>query len=1019
LFDSYEFIKHTEFEEGFRDLIEKFNTEFNLESGTLQIIEGIKNKKNSNSSVSYKIKKDNEFQIKTLLTEIIQGIRNNLYDPFLRFVEKDYKKFKLIKKEILSHIKIQKILQKTTWTFNKQFTEFYSKSDFERKELPAVLYSQILLDKILQFLEKYKEKFLMKDFKSLKLKMFSIKEVVTESSDLILKDLSNEELLCFYINIYNSFTIHSCILLEGNSFTDSKEFQSYLSLCHYMIENKKYSLQKIREIIGKLYSELSPNTSPHTVFLALYYPIKSCKQIVRPLKTENLIETIKSIANKYLMENIIFLQDDIIFPSITKDIIIPPKFKVKLLRTKILDQFSPRKGSLFQIFSKKNSIHSNPNPNDEELQFEFEKDEIVVGSSHENSISKLTSHENSISKITYSLPFSSFLTKQSSSKNSSFLNKIGSVNIKKKSELSISSKESSLDLNEKNIIKVHTKTDAFENTFSNKESFNQNSSSYDMTSEIDVMSFSKKRDSITEINHSNSDSQSEEEKEDMEDEELTEDMEEEFEGEDIKVNYVGIKKNYKFPQKRPKLSKKEEKIYSYFRNDFVFGTSNNFLNYDMTGYTIEKLDEMSDIEDEEKTQRKKNEMLEYKKEINEYFNQKNKNNIIEMKNDRNEETNLMKDHIIEIKNQINQENRKKEKRNKRIEEKRIKKELKELKKEYLKENFEIIKREERKRKEEERLKIKMEMEESNRIINEIEDRKILIELKRIKIERKRKSVEKKLKEENERKFKEEEINKKIEIEKINVEKINEEINKNNENNKIEVKKEKKNIFLNIFTKLNFKKNDKNKSPIENEIILKKKEIGNNSPIILIEKDEINSEKINNEKIKNEKESEEEKKNKKRKSLIHILNKKIEENKNENKLMKKIKEKEEENLKKKESKLILESIVLQNSFNNPEIKKKFKFKEILQNKVLENLFMDFLKSSNHHYYLIIILEFEEMKKSNSFSEKKINYLINNCFKDIPHEIKETFIHTFNIGRILNQNDIDKLFYGIIYYKHRHQ
>ncbi len=76
----------------------------------------------------------------------------NLVDPFQRFIIQDYKKFKILKKEIALNSNVRKIIKKKYWCFNNfsTFTSLYS-------ERNSILTSQVILTKMIKFLEENKD----------------------------------------------------------------------------------------------------------------------------------------------------------------------------------------------------------------------------------------------------------------------------------------------------------------------------------------------------------------------------------------------------------------------------------------------------------------------------------------------------------------------------------------------------------------------------------------------------------------------------------------------------------------------------------------------------------------------------------------------------------------------------------------------------------------------------------------------------------------------------------------------
>jgi hypothetical protein len=1024
--ESLSFTSCSYIEKEIYSFLENYIDEFNFDSFLLKKI---------NSIIENRDLKEAE-QIKSFLKQIEQSISMNLLDPFYRFVSLDYDKFRLKKKEVNTKLSVRTIIQKNNWLFNK-FSETNTSTLLYEEKNP-VLFSQILLQNFLNFVEKNNHRFIENDFKSLESKrFFQLKELTMDLDELSLKMLTKEELLCFYINTFNLLTVHSVLMLEGKCFSDNQEYQAFSLLTSYSIEKKKLSLQKIKQIVLKLYSEIEPIKTPYTPLLTLLYPVKACKQKIAPLSAENILEKINLLAKEYMKNNIIVLEDEIIFPSVARDIIIAPKINLKVYKTKIIDiiqksiekrvneietrksmRHTPKDKSILNLkkTNKKKSedlnlansdikiIKKENEQNDKNI--DENKDKEVEDSNESSSKEVCTDENNENSKD----------ENENSKDENNESSKDENNNIAENTSENSGSKETKTKKTNKKKKNKKKIENFLSKDFEINLSDSDDSDDYDETNETSFLE-SQNTDNNTEENTTDNNIENTEvslEEMENDNEVILEidydefnDLEEIYDP-NIKIIEMKVSKemiNYKFPNpitKRPKLSKKEEKLYSMFREGFILGTSNNFYNYDLKGYTRERLDVYSSDEDEDK-EKKKYEFREHREEIRKKLKEMKKFQIIDLNENKKQYKHRIKNEIKNIKfenlesqsyfkNQdsyLKQLRDDKLKKSKMVEEERVK-------------NMELMYKEEQRIKEE-----KLKQEEEKRL-NEEKLKREEEEMKRLNEERlKREEEDKKKKEEEEKcrleseKSKEEEERRLQEAEEI-LKRLESERKKKKDLNEKNPKIQKKNFFTTLFNK---KKN-------ETLNMMNESDENNNSYKELSFDDFVKQQEQQEEYLKKRSNSKFS-----IKSIFGSSNTNLKKNQDE---INKIKEIEEENLRRSSLGQMKDSPNNDSSGNLVEkiIENNLSLKiyDIIKNKELENNFIEYLKRDKKENLIYILKEYDDLVLVYKGYEVRIKYIIDNYLYDnIPIELKNKFIEKFKLGiRLQMDIDIQKLFSGLYYH-----
>jgi hypothetical protein len=195
------FLSKTEFLQRYNEYINKHKSDFNFDSELYKCIY-----------------QENEITVEEaliVLKKIQKGVLFNISDPFNRFLRNEqfitiYKEKKI---EMEEKSKVTTILNQNEWIFNN-YTIFFSES---LKKCP-ILVSQILCSNFINFYENH----CSTNDQGI---LLAIIDGTLELQTISLKGLEPEKQLCFFMNIFNTLVIHSCLLLEGGSPKNSAEFK--------------------------------------------------------------------------------------------------------------------------------------------------------------------------------------------------------------------------------------------------------------------------------------------------------------------------------------------------------------------------------------------------------------------------------------------------------------------------------------------------------------------------------------------------------------------------------------------------------------------------------------------------------------------------------------------------------------------------------------------------------------------------------------------------------------------------
>jgi hypothetical protein len=256
-----------------------------------------------------KIKLENllleKFDRENSMNDVFQLLKKSLQKYYEKFLlSKDFEVFKKFLTDSINKSTTLSILKEKEWSFNT----FYKYVSLNMEHRNPVHFSQFLLSKFLDYLAKPDSN-----------ELYSLKELSTELQIVKYKELSNEDKISFFVNIFNTLIIHSLIHLKKMPFNNPYEFHSYLSSCHYNIGGKNYSLFTIKKKLKIAFQKLTSSYPPNTIYLSLLFPIKGTIFKVQPLpKTTNIIPFVINISQQNLLNHIRF-QEEIALPFILKE----------------------------------------------------------------------------------------------------------------------------------------------------------------------------------------------------------------------------------------------------------------------------------------------------------------------------------------------------------------------------------------------------------------------------------------------------------------------------------------------------------------------------------------------------------------------------------------------------------------------------------------------------------------------------------------------------------------------------
>jgi hypothetical protein len=208
-------------------IIKKFQENFTIESLKEIIREETLNK--------IKFEKIDKTIVEENLEQVEKELMNTLNEDIIqKYITKyEEKKFKLKKEEYIKKSNILRIIRKKQWVFNK-----FMSNEIKIFKHDPILLSQNLADRFILFFEKIKFYISMNGFSILHVyeeEFMQIKEMTIDLQDVKVEDLTNEEKLCFYLNIFNVLLIHSVLTLQDKSYSNSEDFLSLINLCSYDI----------------------------------------------------------------------------------------------------------------------------------------------------------------------------------------------------------------------------------------------------------------------------------------------------------------------------------------------------------------------------------------------------------------------------------------------------------------------------------------------------------------------------------------------------------------------------------------------------------------------------------------------------------------------------------------------------------------------------------------------------------------------------------------------------------------
>jgi hypothetical protein len=159
-----------------------------------------------------------------------------------------------------------------------------------------------------------------------------LKERTTELQIIKHTNLNTEEKLIFYINIFNTLTIHIKIELDNHLPKSLDEQNFLLTQSSYMINKKVYTLKKLKEKILKYFNKLIEKESNHDVskyvvlllLIPLYNNLKDYENNIFFIKlnSQTLFGDIQKISKRILKSRIKIMEDRIVLPSYVFDILL-------------------------------------------------------------------------------------------------------------------------------------------------------------------------------------------------------------------------------------------------------------------------------------------------------------------------------------------------------------------------------------------------------------------------------------------------------------------------------------------------------------------------------------------------------------------------------------------------------------------------------------------------------------------------------------------------------------------------
>jgi hypothetical protein len=329
LLKTCDFLPNEDFNIQTYNYLKKYYDDFNFDSKFLNRIQ-----EEISFIEGYNFDYDKE-KIISLLDDISNKLFLNMIDPYERFNSEEKKtEFSENEKEVLENSETKNIILEKEWTFN--IFSFYSPKIYENRD--PVVVSQFLYFSFINFeKENQNEKMNPKDF-------LYVKQNTLELVNIKTKNLKINEKLCFYMNIFNTLILHLKIQLENALPKSSEEFQAMLYLCSYNIGGKTMNLKKMKEKILKYYKLLTfqQNLHPQIVFFTLTSLFKTER---KPIKKENILETIMNTSKIILLESILIKKDQIIVQNIIKELFenSTSNHEINTYKNRALEEFNLKK----------------------------------------------------------------------------------------------------------------------------------------------------------------------------------------------------------------------------------------------------------------------------------------------------------------------------------------------------------------------------------------------------------------------------------------------------------------------------------------------------------------------------------------------------------------------------------------------------------------------------------------------------------------------------------------------------
>jgi hypothetical protein len=328
--ESSPFLSKIDFLKEYTNFKEKFKNDFNFESTTSERL--------------FKEENDCEEILETLKL-VESSILQNMTDPYERYQRNVTfcQEYKIKLEERNKNSKISNIIKEEEWIFN-----VFSKFPIIFQPRSQILVSQILYLDFLEFLLTKKNVYFDRE------KFSEITEKTLELQTCNLDFLLDEELLCFYMNIFNTLLIHSSLLLGEGSPNNGKEFQSYLGLCCYNIGGNVYSLRTLKLKIENLFKSVCFQQAPIVSLLSTIVIFSYTKEF-EPFFVQDIVSCILKKSQNFVKNNTKIIKNQVLIPWIMREFMIVTNNVDKRYKERVCKLFikeTPRNGNI-EIKSKR------------------------------------------------------------------------------------------------------------------------------------------------------------------------------------------------------------------------------------------------------------------------------------------------------------------------------------------------------------------------------------------------------------------------------------------------------------------------------------------------------------------------------------------------------------------------------------------------------------------------------------------------------------------------------------------